>query len=163
LESEDVDGYYRDQCVFSEEIDIEDSVSLNVRFTGGALMSYSLTAHSPYEGFRLAINGSAGRIEAETFHGAIGPFAGEDIIRLRIYNREHEEITFKAPVVGGAHRGGDERLLRMLFRDIMSDPLNQQKASSWDGAMSNAIGFAANRSMKEGRSILIKDLVNKPF
>jgi hypothetical protein len=30
----------------------------------------------------------------------------------------------------------------MLFRGIMSDPLNQQ-ASSWDGAMSNAVGFAA--------------------
>jgi hypothetical protein len=109
LESEKVDGYYRDQCVFSEEIDIEDSVSLNVRFTG-ALMSYSLTAHSPYEGFRLAINGTAGRIEAETFRGAVGPFAGEDINRLRIYNRDQEEITFIAPVVGGAHGGGDERL-----------------------------------------------------
>ncbi|MCZ8512155.1 Gfo/Idh/MocA family oxidoreductase [Paenibacillus filicis] len=161
MECEDVDAYYRDQCVFSEEIDIEDSVSLNVRYSGGALMSYSLTAHSPYEGFKLAINGSDGRIEAETFHGAVGPFAGEDINRLRLYNREQEEITFKVPVIGGAHGGGDERLLKMLFRGNISDPLHQQ-AKSWDGAMSNAIGFAANKSMKEGRSILIKDLVRSP-
>ncbi|MDF2963043.1 MAG: oxidoreductase domain protein [Paenibacillus sp.] len=162
LECEDVDGYYRDQCVFSEEIDIEDSVSLNVRYSGGALMSYSLTAHSPYEGFKLALNGSKGRIEAEVFHGAVGPFAGEDINRLRIYNRGQEEITVKVPVAGGAHGGGDERLLKMLFRGNMADPLNQQ-ASSWDGAMSNAIGFAANKSMKEGRSVLIKDLVKRPL
>jgi predicted dehydrogenase len=161
LQSEDVDGYYRDQCVFSEEIDIEDSVSLNVRYSGGALMNYSLTAHSPYEGFKLAINGSEGRIEAETFHGTVGPVAGEEINRLRIYNRAQEEISIKVPAVSGAHGGGDERLLQMLFRGGAGDPLNQQ-ASSWDGAMSNAIGFAANKSMKEGRSILIRDLVKAP-
>ncbi|SFK74106.1 Predicted dehydrogenase [Paenibacillus sp. 1_12] len=162
LETEDVDGYYRDNCVFSEEIDIEDSVSLNVKYSGGALMSYSLTAHSPYEGFRISINGSKGRMEAETFHGAVGPFAGEDINQLRIYNREQEEITIKVPSVGGAHGGGDERLLKMLFRGGLPDPLHQQ-ASSWDGALSNAIGFMANKSMREGRSILFSELVKRPM
>ncbi|MFE5320755.1 Gfo/Idh/MocA family protein [Paenibacillus sp. NPDC056579] len=161
LECEDVDAYYRDQCVFSEEIDIEDSVSLHVKYSGGALMSYSLTAHSPFEGFKLAINGSEGRLEAETFHGAVGPFAGEDINRLRIYNRREEEISYKVPLVLGAHGGGDERLLKMLFRGNMEDPLHQQ-ASSWDGAMSNAIGFAANKSMREGNSVLISSLIQKP-
>jgi len=161
LDCEDVDAYYRDQCVFSEEIDIEDSVSLHVKYAGGALMSYSLTAHSPLEGFRLAINGSEGRMEAETYHGEVGPYAGEDINRLRVYNRMQEEITYKIPVATGAHGGGDERLLNMLFRGNLNDPLHQQ-ASSWDGAMSNAIGFAANKSMREGSSILIGDLIRKP-
>ncbi|TDF93210.1 Gfo/Idh/MocA family protein [Paenibacillus piri] len=162
LGCESADGYYRDQCVFSDEIDIEDTVSLSVRYSGGTLMSYSLTAHSPFEGFKLAINGTGGRLEAETFHGAVGPFAGEDINRLRLYNREEEEIAFRLPVVGGAHGGGDERLLQMLFRGNMPDPL-QQQASSWDGAMSNAIGFAANISMREGRSVTVSDLVKKPL
>mgnify|MGYP001476115475 CR=1 FL=1 len=160
LESEDVDGYVRDQCVFSDEIDIEDTVSLNVRYSGGTVMSYSLTAHSPFEGYKLAINGTEGRLEAETFHGEVGPFAGKDINRLRVYNRKEEEITYKVPVAGGPHGGGDERLLKMLFRGNMPDPLGQQ-ASSWDGAMSNAIGFAANRSMKEGRTVRIRELVKK--
>lgn len=161
LECESVDGYYRDQCVFSPEIDIEDSVSMSVRYSGGATMSYSLTAHSPLEGFRLAINGRDGRLEAETYHGSVGPYAGEDINRVRIYNRREEEVTYKIPVATGAHGGGDERLLEALFRGRESDPLHQQ-ASSWDGAMSNAIGFAANRSMKENRSVLIGDLVKRP-
>ncbi|TBL77344.1 Gfo/Idh/MocA family protein [Paenibacillus thalictri] len=162
LETEDADGYYRDQCVFSEEIDIEDSVSLSARFSEGATMSYSLTAYSPYEGFKLALSGSEGRIEAETFHGSVGPFAGEDINRLRIYNRRQEEITVKVPHVTGAHGGGDERLLKMIFRGGLSDPLNQQ-ASSWDGALSNAIGFMANKSMREGRSVLFNELVKRPL
>ena len=34
----DVDGYYRDKCVFSDEIDIEDSVSVNVQYSGGVVM-----------------------------------------------------------------------------------------------------------------------------
>jgi predicted dehydrogenase len=161
LESEDIDGYYRDKCVFSDEIDIEDSVSLSVRYSGGAVMSYSLTAHSPYEGFRMSINGTKGRLEAENFHGSVGPFAGEQIYKLRIYNRKQEEITLKVPVFTGGHGGSDERLQKMIFQGNIPDPLHQQ-ASSWDGAMSNAIGFAANRSMKEGKSILIEDLVKKP-
>ena len=33
-------------------------------------MSYSLTAHSPYEGYRLVINGSKGRIEVDNIHGS---------------------------------------------------------------------------------------------
>lgn len=161
LESEDVDGYHRDTCVFSDEIDIEDSVSLSVRYSGGAVMSYSLTAYSPYEGFKLSMSGSGGRLEAESFHGSVGPFAGEQIHKLRIYNRKQEEITLEVPVLQGMHGGSDELLQRMIFRGDIPDVLHQQ-ASSWDGAMSNAIGFAANRSMKEERSIFIEDLIKKP-
>jgi predicted dehydrogenase len=161
LESEDVDGYYRDRCVFSDDIDIEDSVSLSVRYSKGAVMSYSLTAHSPVEGYKLHLNGTGGRLEAETYHGSVGPYAGEQIERLRLYNRNQEEIMIKAPVDKRAHGGGDHRLREMIFRGDLPDPLNHL-ASSWDGAMSNAIGFAANRSMKEGKTIRIADLIRKP-
>ena len=40
LECEDADGYFRDRCIFSEEIDIEDSVSVNVSYKKGAVMRY---------------------------------------------------------------------------------------------------------------------------
>ncbi len=160
LQNEDVDQYYRDKCLFSEEIDIEDSMSVSVKFSGGALMSYSLTAHSPYEGFKLSINGSGGRMEAEYFHGSIGPYAGQNVNRLRLYNRKQEEISINVPVVNGVHGGGDERLLQMLIRGDVEDPLRQQ-ASSWDGAMSNIIGIAANKSIKEGRPFRVDELIHK--
>lgn len=162
LDCEDIDGYYRDRCVFSEDIDIEDSMSVSVKYSGGALMSYSLTAHSPYEGFRLVLNGSVGRLEAEYFHGSVGPYAGEQVNRLRLYNRNQEEITIKTPVVGGTHSGGDERLLDMLIRGGFDDPLGQQ-ASSWDGAMSNMVGIAANKSIKDGKTYRIKELIRRPL
>lgn len=161
LDNENVDGYFRDNCLFSEEIDIEDTMSVSVNYSGGAVMSYSLTAHSPYEGFKLVFNGSDGRIETEYFHGSLGPFVGENTNRLRVYNRNQEEVNYKLPVHGGVHGGGDERLLEMIIRGNVPDPLHQH-ASSWDGAMSNIIGIAANHSMKEGKTIYVKDLVRKP-
>lgn len=158
LDCEDVDGYYRDRCVFSEDIDIEDTMSVNVRYSKGALMSYSLTAHSPYEGYRLAINGTDGRLEAEDFHGEVGPYAGEQIYNIRIYNRKNEEEKVKFPRVDGAHGGGDVRLLKLLIGEGMQDPLGFM-ADSRAGAMSIMIGIAANVSIKEGRSVHIGELL----
>lgn len=44
---EKYDGYERDLCVFSPEIEIEDSISVAVSYRSGAKMSYSLNAFSP--------------------------------------------------------------------------------------------------------------------
>src|SRR5262249_53233987 len=52
FEAEQHDGYARDRCVYAEEIDIEDTMNLVARYRGGAQLSYSLVAYSPYEGWR---------------------------------------------------------------------------------------------------------------
>ena len=65
LEGEADDGYLRDRDVFAEGIDIEDNLSLVVGYRGGASMAYTLVAHSPWEGYRVAINGTEGRVEIE--------------------------------------------------------------------------------------------------
>lgn len=158
LDCEDVDGYFRDRCIFSEEIDIYDSMSLNVKYSGGAMMSYSLTAHSPYEGYKLSINGTGGRLEAETFSSRThDTFAGASANRLRVYNRKGEEIIINVPVVTGSHGGSDDVLQRLLFRGD-PDPFNYV-AGSKAGAMSLIIGAAANKSITEGKAILVNDLL----
>lgn len=174
LDAEDVDGYYRDTCVFSEEIDIYDTMSLNVKYSGDAVMSYSLIAHSPYEGFKISINGTGGRLEAEYFaETSEDPFAavaaeavrrftrkGEDAVnKIRLYNRKGEEYSIKVPELSGSHGGSDVMLRDVLFRGIEEDPLGHS-AGSRAGAMSLIIGAAANLSIKEGRTIEIKDLLN---
>jgi predicted dehydrogenase len=65
LEAEGCDGYLRDRDVFSEGITIEDNLSLVVGYRGGPSMTYSLNAHSPWEGYRVAINGTQGRLELD--------------------------------------------------------------------------------------------------
>ena len=57
------DGYHRDQCVFGKDIDIEDTMNVVVRYNTGAFMSYSLNAFLPWEGYRVAFNGTKGRLE----------------------------------------------------------------------------------------------------
>jgi len=156
LECESADGYYRDRCVFADEINIEDSMSLNVRYSKGALLSYSLVAHSPYEGWKISISGKNGRLEASQFHS--GFRADEPNHTFEVYDRKGKKIDYALPKIGGTHGGSDDRLIDMIFIGGIPDPLGQ-KASSFAGALSCLIGIAANESIAKGHSIKVNDLV----
>jgi predicted dehydrogenase len=151
------DGYYRDGCVFAKEIDIYDTMSVNVRYSGGTLFTYSLIAHSPYEGWKLSINGREGRIEAREFHSGLNGRVPESTLRL--YSRKGEEITYRMPKDLSEHAGSDEALRRMLFVGDLPDPLGHM-ADSRAGAMSLMIGDAANISIRERRPVRIAELLN---
>jgi hypothetical protein len=60
LDQEQYDGYFRDQCVFSPDIDIEDTMHVVVTYRSGATMSSSLYAFMPWEGYIVSFNGSNG-------------------------------------------------------------------------------------------------------
>lgn len=173
LDCEEEDGYFRDRCVFSDEIDIEDSVSVSIRYAKGAVVSYSLTAHSPYEGFKMVLNGENGRMEIIN-HSGTGAFAGKPEQTIRVYNRLDEEIIYRKPPgsksskttknadrliaeLSGGHGGSDPLMRDMIFRGADEDPLCQN-AGTRAGAMSIAVGIAANISMAENRMVDIKQL-----
>jgi hypothetical protein len=65
LEAEEADGYIRDQDVFGAGITIEDTMAAVITYRSGAFLTYSLNAHSPWEGYRVSVNGTAGRAELE--------------------------------------------------------------------------------------------------
>ncbi len=153
---EEADDYYRDRCVFADEIDIEDTMSVNVKYSEGALLSYSLIAHCPYEGYKASINGTRGRLEVAEYYS--GARQDEPYSYFDLYDRKGRKIAYAIPKAEGAHGGGDERLLRMIFRGDVTDLLGRQ-AGSMDGAMSVIIGIAANKSIAEGRNIGIADLL----
>lgn len=169
LDCEDVDGYHRDGCIFSDEIDIEDSVSVSIKYKKGAVVSYSLTAHSPYEAMRICINGTEGRLELSTGY-ATGMFAGNTEPKIAVFDRlgERIDIGFKVKTetmrklprfgrnAGGGHGGSDMLLCDMIFRGADEDPMDLL-AGSRAGAMSIGIGIAANKSMAEGRSVEFKE------
>ncbi|MFD0670061.1 Gfo/Idh/MocA family protein [Cohnella sp. GCM10027633] len=157
-EAEKDDGYYRDQCVFGDGITTYDTMSVNLQYASGAQLSYSLNAHCPYEGWKIAINGTKGRIEAESFENPLN--AGERNEHIRVFNRRGEAVVYHVPMATGVHGGGDERLLRMLFRRDAEDKLNQQ-AGSMEGALSMLIGVAANRSIADNRPVSIRELLQE--
>lgn len=161
LDCEDVDGYFRDRCVFADEIDIEDSVSVNVMYSGGAVMSYSLTAHSPYEGVNLVLNGTEGRMEVKVKSESSLNYNDSSTQSITIYNRYGETCNIIVPTKVGGHGGADDELRDKLFRNLDApDPLNQM-ADTRAGLMSIGIGMAANLSMKEGRRVNLSEFYDK--
>ena len=62
-QQESHDGYHRDQCIFSPEIDIEDSMQVIVNYDNGVTLGYSLNAFCSWEGYTIQFTGSKGRLE----------------------------------------------------------------------------------------------------
>jgi predicted dehydrogenase len=159
FDAEGVDGYFRDRCVFADEINIYDTMSATVRYRGGPLLSYSLNAHCPYEGWRSVINGTDGRMEIEEYHS--GHRVDEPWYYAHVYNRHGDVVTYEIPKARGNHGGGDDRLQERLFSGkTFTDPLGYM-AGSWAGAMSILIGVAANQSVATHRPVRIEDLLKR--
>jgi len=165
LEHEGHDGYWRDACVFSDEIDIEDAVAVTAEYASGARLSYSLHAFMPWEGYEVAFNGTRGRLEhgcRESVYvsgdgsvpGALEPEGS------RIVLRPHREAPREIAVEGGTggHGGGDARLIEALFGEPAPDPLGCA-ADHEAGAWSVAMGIAANRSIATGAPVRIAELL----
>lgn len=177
-EQESFDGYRRDQDVFDDGITIEDNLSLVVDYRSGASMSYSLNAHSPWEGYVVAINGTAGRAELTVVErGAVlldadgrvlvdpsarpegVPDDEQRPVGERLVVQKHFEVAHEVPIpdAGGGHGGGDARLLNDVFRGAGDDPLAH--AASWvDGVRAVSVGLAGNRSLETGQAVLVSDL-----
>jgi predicted dehydrogenase len=166
LEQEQYDGYYRDQCVFSPDIDIEDNMNLVVDYANGTKMSYSLNAFLPWEGYIINFNGTKGRLEhkcMETVYingdlSTPGELIGEGTT-ITLY--PHFEAPQEIPVwkAEGGHGGGDDNLLKDIFEP---DPAGDKyhRAADWrGGAYSILTGIAANQSMKTGQAVVVDDLV----
>lgn len=154
------DGYRRDQDVFGPGIDIEDDLAVLVRWSTGATMTYHLHAYSPWEGYRLAFNGSRGRLELEvqenewarpgSEHAAArlsGTPDGQPMRwRLTVRPLWGAPYEVTVPQESGAHGGGDERLLADLLDGAADDPLGRA-AGLRDGVRAAVTGLAADRSL----------------
>jgi predicted dehydrogenase len=174
LEAEHEDGYHRDQNVFGPGITIEDDMAVLVRYSSGASLSYHLTAYSPWEGYRIGFNGSAGRLELlvreNTFatppeeqqhatavqHGDAKP--GETEALLTLHPLWEAPQTLLHHELGQGHGGGDARLLESLFGDSGEDPLGRS-ADHHDGARSLLVGLAANQSFETGQAVDVSTLL----
>jgi predicted dehydrogenase len=177
LDAEQHDGYLRDRDVFGEGITIEDNLALVVDYASGATLSYSLNAHAPWEGYRVAVNGTLGRAELEVvergavladegLHPVLDPSAaragasgslrpeGERLIVQR-----HWEAAYEVPLEGNGdgHGGGDALLLADVFEGPGDDPL--ARPADWrDGVRSIAVGIAGNRSLETGLPVQVAEL-----
>jgi len=151
------DGYLRDGCVWREDIDIFDKMAVQIKYANKVQVSYSLTAYSPYEGYRIAFNGTKGKLEAWIKEKQPWEEDHFDEIQFTTNFGKREIIRIDNSEAG--HGGGDIRLRKSVFVPGGEDPW-RQAAGSRDGAMSALIGIAARNSIDTGKPIKIESLTS---
>ncbi len=180
LEAEKDTGYLRDRNVFGDNISAEDTLSVTARYRNNTILTYSLVAYSPWEGYRVSITGDKGRLEVDMteqvgrmFISGDGDtpvfapsdpavkaqFGGEEIRIFPMFGRPY---TVEIPPAIGGHGGADPTMLEQIFSpNPPADPYNRA-ASHIDGAASILMGIAANESIATGKLIIVDDLLKLP-
>lgn len=178
LDTEHVDGYLRDRDVFDAGITIEDNLAVLVDYDSGATMSYSLNAHGPWEGYRVVVNGTAGRAELDVVERGATLLGDDGTVVLdpsaqpegnhsdsvrpsgnRLIVQRHWETAVVVPIEEGAggHGGGDDQMLADVFARVTEDEL-ERSAGFASGVRAVSVGIAGNRSLATQLSVSIRDL-----
>jgi len=174
-----VDGYERDRNCFQPGIDIEDDVGLLVRYDSGAIMTYHITAYSPWQGYRVMFNGTKGRLELEVVDSThrlkpdeftstnsvndtpLAPHFGSSRVSLHPLWEPSRDL----PVVvqRGLHTERYAKMLSNLFgprpgETVEIKDISNQAATEIDGTMALAVGLAADQSLVTGKFVKVMDL-----
>ena len=163
-ENEEFDGYYRDQCVFDQDIEIEDMIRAEVRYSRGAVLNYGLVAFSPWEGYEITFIGTEGTLsqkylERSVINGDESSLREGSNVETTLLLPGKAPEKIKNPSSASGHGGADPLMLDHIFADDGTpDPL-KRKSNHFSAAWSAITGFAINRSMEKGKVILIKDLI----
>ena len=167
IDNEKYDGYFRDQCVWGADINIEDTMHVVVDYRNGAKMSYSLHSFMPWEGYVVAFNGTKGRMEHVcqervyisgdgTVQGALVPQG----TRINIFPHFQPGYEVEVWASEGGHGGGDPIMLQTIFAPDTLDDQYKRAADHRAGAWSILTGIAANRSMATGQPVQVSDLIH---
>ncbi len=167
LDAEEETGYIRDRSVFRDDISIEDTMSVLVKYENGVQMSYSLNSYLPWEGFNVVINGSGGRIEYTALEkpyinaGGDKKDEGAQVFK-KIVVRPMFDDAYEVPVktMEGGHGGGDPVMLDDIFNPDAPYDEFHRAADYVDGIKSALVGIAANRSIASGEPVDVMSQVN---
>jgi len=138
-------GYYRDDCVFRDAIDVPDTSHVMVKYESGTILSYSKVAFGGGGSDEMLI-GTHGMLQTTGHAPSVTPFYGEP------YELKPEKRK-------GGHGGADPVLFDDLYNPNPPEDPNRRAANQFDGAWSILIGLAAYKSMDTGKPVRIRDLV----
>jgi hypothetical protein len=170
LEAEHEDSYYRRQSVFGDGISIEDTMGVLVKYASGAILTYSLTAYAPREGFRAIFNGTKGRLESDVVEQNYVNSAGEEgaegalekcTVTLRPLFEKPGEVEVEGGL--GGHGGGDPVLLNDLFGENVGEDRFGRAAGHIDGAKSILTGICANKSLRTEGVVWVRDVLDLKY
>ena len=164
-------GYIRDRNVFGGPITVEDTLAVTACYRNGVILNYSLVCYSPWEGYRVAITGTKGRIELYARHGShiIAGQGDDELAAAQSKGQEYKLTVF--PMFGrpydvpieartdGGHGGADRLVLKdALSSQPLNDPLGRA-ATHIDGAASLLMGICINESLETGQAVQCDDVL----
>ena len=183
LDAEQHDGYLRDRSVFDTGITTEDNLTAIVDYDRGAVLTYALNAHSPWEGYRVAVNGTAGRAELEIVERAeVIPAADDSAVvdpsakevttadqgvrergdRLVVQRHFEPAREIDIPTGQGGHGGGDALMLHEIFVGPGDDALGRA-SDHLDGLRAISVGVSGNISLETGQAVDIAQTMGVPL
>lgn len=173
-EAEKDSGYIRDKNVFRDGIDIYDTMSVSAGYRTGAMLTYSLMAYSPYEGYHVTFTGDRGRIEYREVHGShlimgqndealaaeqSATPEGHSPFQLRVFPHSGKAREIRIEERPGGHNGADPLLQEQIFS--ANPPLDTlHRNAGWEQGIASAmLGISANHSIATGQQVRISDLL----
>lgn len=140
--------------VYDDAVDSVDTITSVIGYRSGVGAAYLINFSSPWEGFRLVVNGTHGQLESVSVHRSAGDIADGDVIIHR--------PLFGAPVripvatADGGHEGADPLMRHDLFHGPSQRSLDLGlPADARQGALAVATGEALWRSAETGETIRI--------
>ncbi len=167
LEAEDEDGYFRDQCVWAEEITIEDTMQVQVVYANNVSLNYTLCAYSPWEGLEIIFYGTKGElthrhVEVHGVFGGVRETAHKDAMTTTLHLHGDKPKRLEVWEGSGDHGGADPVMLGYLFNSEHLAPDRYKRGSTHvDGAWSILTGIAANASIASGETVKVDALLAK--
>ncbi len=159
LDAEDEDGYWRDRCVFDDDITIEDTMQVQVRYANDVSLNYTLTAYAPWEGLEIKFYGTKGELSHRhvEVHGVFGGKRARmetGNVTTTLHQAGKNPVEIEVWSGKGDHGGADPVMLSYLFdaEHVGPDPYRRGSTHE-DGAWSILTGIAANRSMATGEVV----------
>ena len=125
-------------------------------YSNGVNMSYSLNAFMPIEGYRLAFNGTKGRLEVRDYERQ--PWDPGEETEMHVIKNFGKRVKVEVPRETERPRRRRSAAARFDLQGIDA-PAHMRLPDSRAGAMSCLTGIAARKSIDEGRPIKIADLV----
>ena len=159
LEAEGDDGYFRDRCVFADDITIEDTMQVQVKYANDVFMNYTLCAYSPWEGLEIKFHGTKGELTHRhvEVHGVFGgerDTAHDDNMTTTLHLHGGLPESLDVWAGQGDHGGADPVMLGYLF-DPEGTPhdLYNRASTHKEGAWSILTGIAANQAIATGQTV----------
>lgn len=177
VDHEKHDGYIRDNCLYRPEINIYDKMNVSIKYANNVFVNYMLTTYSPWEGWRIAFNGTEGRLEAflDVPYLNTMKISQEEMHEAEMSQDQDEQQIVKPVILHklwswpysipvkysrGGHGGGDEKLHNQIFKNPDKKDIHKHMAGTRDGAMSILIGIAARNSIESGKPVRIGSLTH---